>query len=63
MNSLEDRRYRLPAGEPATIACRVCFEDVILHPDEVQQTIADTFFRCPQCHRTFLVRRCDWWPG
>jgi hypothetical protein len=61
--SLNDRRYALPGREPPTIRCRVCFEDVVLHPEAIQQTIADTYLVCPHCGRTFLVRRSDWWPG
>ena len=60
---LVDRRYRFPGREPAEVRCRVCFEPVVLHPEAVQQTIADTYFQCPHCTRTFLVRDSDWWPG
>ena len=62
--SLEaDRRYRLPGREPPTILCRVCYEPVVLDPEAIQQTIADTYLECQHCARTFLVRRSDWWPG
>lgn len=60
---MADRRFRFPGRQPPEVRCRVCFEDVVLHPDDIQQTIADTFFECPECARTFLVRRTDWWPG